>query len=728
MILPTLSPACSPKEARLTRSRHGLRRLAALLLLGAFLPLHGQAPLTLFNGLSLLGWTPRGSWSGSGGILSTSGSSGRGILTAVPFEDYNLSFDYNESGPMNARLRLWAPRDGAGGVYVDLDGSGQPAGIGGIEGISRSHIAGFTSGWHHVQVDAVHGQLLIHVDGQSGGTTSGGNARAGYLGWEVGGNGTFQVRAVKLVPAGLTPIFNGTDLSNWKSVAHSPKSKGGVGHDVAKTLTMGLGGGSTKAHAAKWNVQAGAIHGEDGPGGLEYSTPIDDAIFQVTASVKGQVKPDHFTALNLRDTSGQLDGGYPVGVGPYSGSVEDLAKHAPAAGGVVDETVVIAGRTIAMWVGGNLFNVYTDSRPESARVAQGARDAAGTVTFVLPGDGVKMDVQRIAMTTLPRNYGGGSAPAPVAVAAASSSAAGAAGTTAPTAPSAAETALLAQQKSQQDQAEADRQNKQKVASLMALALSTSDPGKQMELYNQVVQIDPSNAPAVQGYKDAQAKQQAAEANQEQQQAAQVNQQHDAVTKDQQVNSSLVKAQSAFLAGHLKDAGLALSVAERLAPDNPLVRDLRQRISATNAFRSRLLYLSSGAGLIAFIAMIALFFRRRRQHRYPMLEITAGMDAGEQFPMQKDVVRIGAVAQDGGQKNDIVVRDVDRAISRFHCEIAKKNGQLYLTDLKSSNGTKLGGVPLQPGQPALLRRGDRILLADTVELRFGYARQSKARNR
>ena len=697
------------------------------LLLCSFVSLYAQAPLTLFNGISLVGWTPHGSWSGSGGVLSTGGSASRSILTAVPFEDYNLSFDYNESAPMNARLRLWASHEGAGGVYVDLDGTGQAAGVGGIEGLSKSHIAAFGGGWHHVQVDALQGRLTIHVDGQTGGVSAGGNARAGYLGWEVAGNGTFQVRGVKLVLAGLNPIFNGTDLSNWKSVAHNPKSKGGVGHDVAKTLTIGLGGGSTKPHAAKWNVQGGAIHGEDGPGGLEYGTPVDDGIFQLTATVKGEVKPDHFTALNLRDTSGQLDGGYPVGIGAYSGSVEALAKHAPAPNGAVDETVIIAGRTIAMWVGGNLYNVYTDSRPESTRVAQGARDAAGTVTFVLPGDGVKVDVQRVAMTALPKNYGSGTAPAPTAIASSPSSAAapGGGGASAPAAAPAspAETALLAQQKTQQQQADEDRQSKQKVASLMALALSTSDPAKQMELYNQVVQIDPSNAPAVQGYKDAQTKLQTTQATQEQQQAAQVNQQHDALTKDQQVNASLVKAQSAFLAGHLKDAGMALSIAERLAPDNPIVRDLRQRISATNSLHTRLLYLSSGAGLLALAAMIALFFRRRRQHRYPMLEITAGMDAGEQFPMQKDLVRIGAVAQDGGQKNDIVVRDVDRAISRFHCEIAKKNGQLYLTDLKSSNGTKLDGVPLQPGQPALLRRGDRILLADTVELRFGYARQS-----
>ncbi len=196
-------------------------------------------------------------------------------------------------------------------------------------------------------------------------------------------------------------------------------------------------------------------------------------------------------------------------------------------------------------------------------------------------------------------------------------------------------------------------------------------------------------------------------------------QHDALTKDQQVNASLIKAQSAFLAGHIAEAGTTLAVAERLAPDNPVVRDLRSRINATSSLHSRVLYLSGGAGLVALLAAGALWLRRRKQTKFAMLEITSGLDVGEQYRVDKDLIRIGAVTQDGGQKNDIVVRDVDQMISRFHCEIARKNGQLYVTDLKSSNGTKLDGMPLKPGQPALLRRGNRILLANVVELRLGY---------
>ena len=135
-------------------------------------------------------------------------------------------------------------------------------------------------------------------------------------------------------------------------------------------------------------------------------------------------------------------------------------------------------------------------------------------------------------------------------------------------------------------------------------------------------------------------------------------------------------------------------------------------------------LGSGAGIVSLLAAVSLWFRRRRLQRFPMLEVTSGIDAGRTFRIDKDQTCIGAVLQDGGQKNDIVIRDVEHAVSRFHCEIVKRNGQLYLQDLNSSNGTRVDGERLKPGSAALLRRGTRIQMAETVELRFGYDKGKK----
>jgi hypothetical protein len=681
--------------------------------------------LTLFNGTSLLGWNAHGAWSASAGTITSNGTGNRNVLTAVPFADFDLQFEYFESASTGAKLRVWASHDDNGGFSIDLDNSDAPAGVGGIESVSNSSIKSVPSGWHRVQVNGSHGQLTVRVDGLPLGSTSGLGSRAGYMGFEASGSGILQLRNIKITPLGINNIFNNTDLSGWKSIAHSPSSKGGLGHSVERTFTMGMGGGSTKPHEAKWSVHDGAIHGEDGPGGLENGNAAEDAIIQLVASVKGEAKKENFTALLLRNTSGQLAGGYAVGVGPYAGGIENLQNHPiGSADTPVNETIIIGGRTIAVWIKGALVSVYTDSRPDSSNSAQGARTSAGAMTLALPNNKVQLDVQKFGTTVLPKVYGAPAhappPPPPVVQPVAQTAPAQ------PTAPSAAETAILQQQQNAAKKDATDQENKQRIATLMGQALATTDPQQQMNDYGQVVQIDPSNTAAVQGYKEAQQKVQAQQDAQAKANTSAMNEQVDAQTREQQTSDSLSKAQSAFLAGHLAAASTALAVAERLSPSNPLAHDLRARISAAQSLRTRLYFLGSGAGLLALVGMITLWLRRRKMQRFPVLEITRGLDSGLVLPLDKDAIRIGAVMQDGGQKNDIVIRDVEHAVSRFHCEIIKRDGQLYINDLNSSNGTRLNGTSIKPGSPELLRKGSRILLANTVELRFGYDRGAKTK--
>jgi predicted component of type VI protein secretion system len=93
-------------------------------------------------------------------------------------------------------------------------------------------------------------------------------------------------------------------------------------------------------------------------------------------------------------------------------------------------------------------------------------------------------------------------------------------------------------------------------------------------------------------------------------------------------------------------------------------------------------------------------------------------------LDQEVVHIGAVAQDGGSKNDIVLQDVERMISRFHCEIHVKDGKLFLIDCNSSNGTKLDGRRVAPGTPVRLKGGSRVDLGGTCALRVGYEKRRK----
>ncbi len=681
-----------------------------------------QVALNLFNGTSTNGWNARGNWAAGGGNLTSNAVGDRSLLTVVPFGDFNLQFEYSESAPVGAVLRLWATKDNAGGLSVALDTAGVKDGVGSIATLGRSSVASLTPGWHRVQVEASHGQVTTRIDGSQAATASRLGARAGYIGFEATMTGQLQVRGVRLLPLNTTSLFNGTDLGGWKSVARSPESKGGVTHSAEKMLTFGMAGGSDKPHEAKWTVRGGAIHGESGPGALENSTMLEDGIVQLTATYHGDVKADTFTALSLRNTAGQFGGGYPVGIGSFAGSVQGLTKNGLGrANAPVEETIVLGGRTIAVWVAGNLVSVSSDSRPESGSASGGARTQAGVLSLMLPGSNAQVGVARVSATAFQKPYGvTAHAPPPPPVTSQATTGAAAATIAAPVGSSAAEVAILKQQQDAAQKDAADQANKQRVSSLMGQALTSSDPQQQESLYGQVIQLDPSNPNAMQGYKEAQAKVQL-----QQSAAAQTaSKQQDAQSREVQTNTALVSAQSAFLGGHLSEASNSLSIAERLSPGNPLVRELRSRISNAQSLRSRLYFLGGGVGLIAFLSALALWLRRRRQQKHPALEIMSGLDSGKIYPIEKDQTRIGAVPQDGGQKNDIVVRDIEHAISRFHCELIRRNGHIYVQDLNSSNGTRLNGERLKPGTPELLRKGSRIKLAETVEMRFGYARTEK----
>ena len=54
------------------------------------------------------------------------------------------------------------------------------------------------------------------------------------------------------------------------------------------------------------------------------------------------------------------------------------------------------------------------------------------------------------------------------------------------------------------------------------------------------------------------------------------------------------------------------------------------------------------------------------------------------------------------------------VSRYHALIRRLSGQTVLLDLNSANGTAVNGEPVTR---AVLRDGDRILLAGAVELTY-----------
>ena len=105
-----------------------------------------------------------------------------------------------------------------------------------------------------------------------------------------------------------------------------------------------------------------------------------------------------------------------------------------------------------------------------------------------------------------------------------------------------------------------------------------------------------------------------------------------------------------------------------------------------------------------------------------LVIERGRSAGKVFTLSEGESQIGRWDADGGifPDVDLDADDPEAKVSRRHARISLRNGQYFIEDLGSTNGTFVNrGKRLQPGQPQLLREGDEIIVGKTF-MRFHIA--------
>ncbi|HUG80907.1 MAG TPA: FHA domain-containing protein [Bryobacterales bacterium] len=268
-----------------------------------------------------------------------------------------------------------------------------------------------------------------------------------------------------------------------------------------------------------------------------------------------------------------------------------------------------------------------------------------------------------------------------------------------------------------------RVRRDEVQDLMKEALASDDPEEQARIYTKILLIDPNNTVAFQGRKDALAKieqQQSEEFERSEQENVLIEQ---SLQAEQVRRTSVKNAEDAFMRGDIDTAELEIEKAKAVAPDDTEVQRMDLLIQDRLAARRRTNYILIGVGIVALIGLIAFIIIRMRR-RDPYVEIIAGQQKGKIIPVDGKLLKIGAVEQDGGDKNDVALPDVERMISRFHCEIHRRGRKLFLIDVGSANGTFLEKKQLEPGKPFPLKRGSRIDLAGTCALRVGYERRKK----
>lgn len=303
---------------------------------------------------------------------------------------------------------------------------------------------------------------------------------------------------------------------------------------------------------------------------------------------------------------------------------------------------------------------------------------------------------------------------------------------------------------------------QKIARINQLlydAYLTDDPVMKIELYDQVLRIDPTNATAQQGIAKAQAEleKRVAAGRQLQDKAAARKAAEDALAADddakidqaivqldealktnpgdkelesdrqriknaqdqrkvsQQTGAAIKKGGDALLQDDTAALNSALQAIDEALKTNSgnatlgsLKGDIERRIRTARTIR--ILKIVAVITAIVSVVGISLFLLLRK--RKGLLELVDGERAGEVFPLDKPAIKIGALT-DG---NDLVVSDRKGKISRFHCEIVREGRRYFIKDV-STNGTWVNEQYLEAGQPKVLRKGDRLSLAGELTMIF-----------
>jgi pSer/pThr/pTyr-binding forkhead associated (FHA) protein len=109
----------------------------------------------------------------------------------------------------------------------------------------------------------------------------------------------------------------------------------------------------------------------------------------------------------------------------------------------------------------------------------------------------------------------------------------------------------------------------------------------------------------------------------------------------------------------------------------------------------------------------------RNGPHAMLVIERGRSAGKQFMLSDAESQIGRWDADGGVFPDVDLdaEDPEAKVSRRHARIILRDGQYFVEDLGSTNGTFVNrGKRLAPGVRHALNDGDEIIVGKTF-LRF-----------
>lgn len=331
-----------------------------------------QGWILLFDGETLFGWkaTSDANWEAADGVLSVSQGEPGLLVTTSQFGDYVLKVDFRTAPGTNSGVFLRTsprPTDVTSKCYeLNIAGQDNPYPTGSFVKRQRCQGDYQSADWQTFEVTADGGRFLVKLDGQLVlDYTDPKPLGRGFIGLQLN-SGKVEFRNVKLKPLGLKSIFNGKDLTGWKTYPEM-KSRFSVTPEGWLNVKDGRGQLETRDRYADFTLQLEVfVNGE----------ALNSGIF--FRSIPG----DPMNGYECQIQNGYLDGDRSK---PQDCGTGGIFRRQNARKVVANDfewfhvTLHADDRHMAAWVNGYQVSDWVDHRPPHENPRKGLRLEPGTI-------------------------------------------------------------------------------------------------------------------------------------------------------------------------------------------------------------------------------------------------------------------------------------------------------------------------------------------------------------
>ncbi|NQU20745.1 MAG: DUF1080 domain-containing protein [Candidatus Nealsonbacteria bacterium] len=328
--------------------------------------------ILLFDGETLFGWkqASKANWKVADGVISVSEGEQGLLHTTSQFADYRLKVDFRSAQRTNSGIFLRtspAPADVTGKCYeLNIAGADNPFPTGSFVQRQKAEGEHQSTDWQTYDVTAQGGHFTVKLDGKLVlDYTDPKPLGRGFIGLQLN-SGKVEFRNVKLKPLGLASIFNGKDLTGWKTYPEM-ESEFTVTKEGWMNVRNGKGQIETEGTYADFTMQLDVF--VDGKA-------LNSGVF--FRCIPGEVMNGYESQIH----NGYIDGDRTK---PQDCGTGGIFRRQNARRVVADDfawfqkTIHVDGKHVAVWVNGYQVTDFTDDRKPDANPRKGLRLEPGTI-------------------------------------------------------------------------------------------------------------------------------------------------------------------------------------------------------------------------------------------------------------------------------------------------------------------------------------------------------------